>query len=153
MQDAVLHTPGAAFALVTLLCETGSMRQPFDARARIVTADPRQTGIYHVTDSRNGQRRFGDVGRNDDLAARRWREDTLLIAGTEPAKQRNDFRFAVKTTFQLIAGFANVTFARHEDQHVARVGLVKDAFRGPHRCVHITDFALLFGRQAPAQNG
>jgi hypothetical protein len=92
--NAFLHAARAAFALVGAALRNRLNRQAFDARARIVTADAGQPGVNHITDARNGQGRFGNVGRDDDLAARRGREDALLIARAEPAKQRDDFRFA-----------------------------------------------------------
>ena len=143
--NARLHPPRAAFALVGAALRNRLNRQPFDARARIVTAEAGQAGVNHITDAGNGQGRFGDVGRHDDLAARRGREDALLFARAEPAEERDDFRFAVETAFELVAGFANVAFARHEDQQVAGVGFVKNAFRRLHRRIHITDFAPLLG--------
>ncbi len=95
----------------------------------------------------NGQRRLGDVGRDDDLAARGGREDALLIARAEPAKQRDDLRLTGKAALKLIAGLADVPFARHEDQQIARAGLVKDALRRLHCGIHIADLALLLGRR------
>ena len=143
--NAFLHAPGAAFALVGAALRNRFDRQALDARARIVTADAGQTGINHVTDAGDGQGRFGDVGRDDDFAARRRGEDALLIARAEPAEQRDDFRLAAKPAFELVAGFANIAFPRHEDQHVARVGLVKNAFRRLHRGIHVADLAPLLG--------
>ena len=71
----------------------------------------------------------------------------MLIARAEPAEQRDDFRFSVESAFELVTGFANVALARHENQQVARVGLIKYAFRRLHCRIHITDFALLLGRR------
>ncbi len=147
MQTPCLHAAGAAFALVGAALRDRLDRQALGARARIVTADARQPGINHIADAGNGQRRLGDVGRDDDLAARGGREDALLIARAEPAKQRDDLRLAGKPAFQLVAGLANVPFARHEDQHVARIGFVKNALRRLHRRVHVAHFALLLGRR------
>ena len=129
--DAFLHAAGAAFALVGAALRNRFDRQALDARARIVTADAGETGINHVADAGNGQRGFGDVGGDDDLAARGGGEDPLLIARAEPAEERDDFRFAVETAFELVAGFANIAFARHEDQHVARVRSRKECVPPP----------------------
>ena len=92
--NACLHAARAAFALVGAALRNRLDRQALGARARIVTADAGQPGINHITDAGNGQRRLGDVGRDDDLAARGGREDALLIARAEPAEQRDDLRFA-----------------------------------------------------------
>ena len=69
--NACLHAPRAAFALVGAALRYRLDRQALGARARVVTADAGQPGINHIADARNGQRRLGDVGRDDDLAARR----------------------------------------------------------------------------------
>src|ERR1019366_2122645 len=116
----------AALALVGAALRNRLDRQALGARARVVTADARQPGINHITNAGNGQRRLGDVSRDDDLAARGGREDALLIARAKPAKQGDDFRFAGKTALELVAGFANVAFARHEDQQVASTGLIEN---------------------------
>ena len=52
----------------------------------IVAGDLVQTGIDHRGHARNGERRLGDVGRDDDLAAHGRRKDALLIARAEPAE-------------------------------------------------------------------
>ena len=145
--DAVLHAPRAAFALVGAALRDRLDRQALGARARVVTADAREAGINHIADAGNGQRGFGDVRGDDDLAAGGGREDALLIARTEPAEQRDDLRFAGEAAFEQVAGLADVAFARHEDQHVAAVGFVKNAFRRLHRGVHVADVAPLFGRR------
>ena len=68
--NACLHAARAAFALVGAALRNRLDRQALGARARVVTADARQPGINHIADAGNGQRRLGDVGRDDDLAAR-----------------------------------------------------------------------------------
>src|SRR5882724_1027047 len=110
---AVLDSPSASFALVGGALRDRLDRQTFDSCAWIVTAYAGETGINDETNARNSQGRFGDVGRDDELAARGWRKDTLLLPRTEPAEKGDYFRFAGKTPFKLIAGLANVAFARH----------------------------------------
>lgn len=52
--------------------------QTLGARAWIVAADAREAGIDDVTNARDGDGRFGDVGGDDDAAFAARREDALL---------------------------------------------------------------------------
>ena len=137
--DAVLHTARAALALIGAALGDGFNRQTLCARARIVAADARHARVNDVTDSGNGQGCFGDVRRDDDLAPGGRGEDALLIRGTESAKERNDFRRARESSFELVARFANVPFARHENEHVARAGFVEDFLRRNHSGINIRE--------------
>ena len=58
-------------------------------------------------------------------------KDALLVSRAEPAEQRDDLRLRAEARFEQIAGFADVPFARHEDQHIADPGFAQDAAPRP----------------------
>ena len=142
---AVLHATAAAFALIRATLRNGFDRQPFGARARVVAADASEAGINHVTDAGNRQRRFRDVGGDDNFPPSQRGENALLIRRAQQAEERNDFRLAPEPAFQQIARLADVAFAGHENQDVAIARFAQRGFSGAHGGVHISDVAALFG--------
>ena len=78
------------------------------------------------------------------ILPRRGREHSLLLAGAEPAKQRNDIHRLTKMGLEQIVRFADVALSRHEHQDIAGAGFHGDLFGRPHRCVNVGQFSGLF---------
>ena len=66
--DAVGHAAAPARTLVGAGLAHRLDGQALDLRARGVPGDARGTGVDHVMDARHRQRRFGDVGGQDDAS-------------------------------------------------------------------------------------
>ena len=88
-----------------------------------VTADSRQPRIDNEADSRNGQRRFGHVGRQDYPAPTAGVKNTPLLRSRQARIQRQNFRIirtlSCKMPGQEITGFTDFTLTGKEDQNIA----------------------------------
>src|ERR1017187_909026 len=142
---AVLHAPGAAFALVGAALRNRFNRQPLGARAWIVTADAGEAGVNDVTDAGNGQRCFRDIRGDYDFPSVQRGKNTLLIRRAQQPEQRDDFRLAPEPALQQIARLADVAFAGHEDENVAVARFTQSRLRRAHGGVNVSDVAALLG--------
>ncbi len=101
-------------------------RQSLQLATWAVAADPRGPRIDDVSDMRNSQRAFGNVGGKDDATlATAGVEDALLLGGRQPRVERQQVDPAFQTKPFVVTGdtvrdFANVAFGRQENQRVAR---------------------------------
>ncbi len=99
---------------------------------RIVAGDLVQPGVHDRVDAGHGDRRLGDVGREDHAAAPArpvTADGTILLLGAEPAEQVDDLRVRHRVR-DLAVGPANLGRAGQEAQHAA-------ARAGPHRADRI----------------
>ena len=72
--DAVADAAAAPLALVGARLRDGLDLQARRTRARIVAVEAREARVDHVDDARDGERRLGDVGGEDDAPLRdAWR--------------------------------------------------------------------------------
>ena len=102
--------------------------QCVDATMRIEAGDASETGIDHCADAGNGQRRLGNVGRNDDLTTWTWLDRAILFLGRQ---------LAVEWKNVDAAGLRKVSYSadsphdfvrpRHEDQDVTFILFLQDA--------------------------
>src|SRR5262249_13750374 len=79
--DSVAHAPAAPLSLIG-----ARLRNPLDlearrARPRIVAREAREPGVDDVDDPGDGERRLGDVRRQDHPALRDAREHLRLLRG------------------------------------------------------------------------
>ncbi|MCY1410440.1 hypothetical protein D9M71_258090 [compost metagenome] len=117
--DARLDPPATALALVGAGLGHGLDGQALYLGAVAVAADPRRAAVDHVADTRYGQRGFGDVGGEHNLAPGHGLEDFLLLGRSQPCVQRQDFGVTQIGLAQHVGGIANLAFAGEEHQHVA----------------------------------
>ena len=111
----------------------GSLRnrldgQPLNLGAPTVAGDPRGAGVDDVADAWDRQRRFGDVGSQDDPAGQPAGvgggvEYLLLLGGWQTRVQRQHLD-AVECPAHRLRGVADLALTGQEDQHVPR-GLVR----------------------------
>ena len=149
---------GAAFALVGGGAADFLDEQGADAALGIVPRDARLAAIHDVPDAVDGHGRFGDVGRNDDLAERVRRECEVLLLRLQFAVQRNERESFLRARgTKRVDGGVDLAHAWHEHEDVARLARIDDALDGIRRlialrpvvrCVEVIDFhreALAFG--------
>src|SRR5262249_11273670 len=103
-----------------------------------------ESGVDDVADAGNGETCFGNVGGDDDFAEPALGEDAFLFGGGEAAEERDDFDVAAVAAFQEVAGFADVSFAGHEDENVAANRIVKGEFDGVDGGIDVAGFAGFF---------
>ena len=80
--------PRAARALVGGGVADRLNAQRADAERCVVAGDASQTAVHDKANAFNGDRGFGDVGGDNDLAAGRWLEDAVLLLGWQFAVER-----------------------------------------------------------------
>ena len=154
--DARRHATAAAGSLIGRGLRDRFDRQTQHLGSGRIAADPCRSRIDHVADVRYGQRRLGDVGRQDNAAVVRGFEDPMLLGGRQSSVQRQNLGrprpVARKSlTAQSPGHLANVPFRRQEHQDVAAVDLRnlvhrRDQAFGP------VDIFPLFGRQGTITN-
>ena len=135
------RTTGTARTLLGRGLRNGLDHQRVDPAQGIEASDAGQAGVDDRTHPRNGQRGFGDIGRDDDLAPRAGADGAVLFFRGQFTVEREDVH---------AAGFAQVTdcadgahdliATRHEDQDVAFRLLLENAVD-------------LFGSQIPDRTG
>ena len=103
----------------------GLYRQALRFGAQRVAADARGAGVDDRLDARHGERGFGDVGGKDDAARRLRAEHRLLVGEREAAEERQHVGVAQLFAAQAVGGFADVAFARQEDEDVVAPVLVE----------------------------
>ena len=91
-----------------------------DPAVGVVSRDLVQTGVHDRRDPGNGQRRLGDVRRDDDSATRRGHERQVLFPGRQRAVQRQHVDISSHSTSEFIDSATDLGGARQETQHVSR---------------------------------
>jgi hypothetical protein len=114
------RAPRAARALLRRGLRYFLDREPLDLASRIVAAHAREPGVDHVTHPGHGERRLGDVGREDDAPPRMRAKDARLLSRRKTRVERQDFRFLGVNLAQRFGRLADGLFAREKDEHVAR---------------------------------
>lgn len=129
------RTTGTTGALLCTGLGDWRHEQRLDTNARVVDLLLRKTGIDHVDDTVDGQRGFGNVCRNDDLAARRAIrgaglgcrvEDPLLGGGGQGRVERHDLdrttvnlaNLLVDLGLDLATRGLNLFFTRQKDEDI-----------------------------------
>ena len=79
-----------------------------------------EAGIYDVAHAGNGQRGFGDVGGDDDLAPGGiGAHDLVLLLGGQVAVERQERDPRAGVAAAGLHGTADLVGAGHENEHVA----------------------------------
>src|SRR5690606_18525719 len=147
--DARTHAPATSGTLIGGCLADGLDAQLLNLVAPRIAFHARQAAIDDVTDTRNGERRFGHVrGQHDAPRVALGPEDALLFRLREPRVQRKHLRSRRVVLAQGLDRFADLTLARKEDQHIARTvaGTFVDAL--DHRIDQVT--LLVAAAAAPA---
>ncbi len=132
---AGLGAAGAAAALVDRGARGAHGLQPGEADIRLVARHPRHAGIDDDAYALDGQRSFGDRGRQHDLALalRRRRNGAILHGRIERAEQRHDLDARIMNSFsEKILRPADFGGARQERQHRAGIGTQRSRDRIGH---------------------
>ena len=109
----------AATPALTRACLGDEFHPQFlNACARIVSAQPHQSGIDHIADSRNGQRSFRNIGCQDDPARTRRQEDPFLILGGKPTEQRQNGSPAQIASGKHLRAVPDFPFPGQEHQNI-----------------------------------
>ena len=116
--DAVGDTSTAARALVRAGLGDGLDGQPLHLRARRVARDARRARVHHVVDAWHSQGGFGDVGGQNDPAARVRAEHAVLFLVGEAAEQWGDLDAFPLLRLDGLHGVADVAFTGEETQNV-----------------------------------
>jgi hypothetical protein len=116
--DPVGEPAAPAGALVRAGLADRLDRQPLDLGPLAVPRDPGRAGVDHVSDARDGQRSFGNVGSQDDPAAFVAGEHPVLLGGREPAEQGQHVRGWQVQRGERLGGVADLTLPRQEHQNV-----------------------------------
>ena len=98
-------------------------RQPLDSAFCGIARDTSSTRIDHITDTRNRQRGFRDVGRQHHTGSTVRLKNSLLLRFGQSRIQRKDIDIfsqpsSCQMTPQLLGGIANVPFRRKECENV-----------------------------------
>ncbi len=120
--DPFRLAPAASLALIRAGPGNTFDRQPLDLTSHAVAADARQPRVDDVAYSGNGQRGFGHVGGQHDAPDVVLLEDSFLITGGEPRKQRKYFRVGEPRLLQLFGSFPDMLFSRKENERVRARG-------------------------------
>src|SRR5690606_17323577 len=147
--DARTHAPATSGTLIGGCLADGLDAQLLNLVAPRIAFYARQAAIDDVTDTRNGERRFGHVrGQHDAPRVALGPEDALLFRLREPRVQRKHLRSRRVVLAQGLDRFADLTLARKENQHIARTvaGTFVDAL--DHRIDQVT--LLVAAAAAPA---
>ena len=122
-RDAVGEPPAAARALVRAGLADRLDRQALDLGALAVARDARGAGVDDVADARDGERRLGDVGGQDDPPPVVPGEDAVLLGGGQPAEQRKHLGGGQVQRAERLRGVPDLPLAgeEHEDVLAAAV--------------------------------
>ena len=100
-----------------LICSMSSVLMPRYGSKRAIRAEPAVDHDAHAVD---GQRGFGDVGGDDDLAPLVARHGGVLVGDGQFAVQRQDEELIrARVVADRLHRPVDLVRARHEDQHVA----------------------------------
>ena len=141
--DAVHHP--AATPCTLLRRRLGDLLdlQLLDLVARRVALDPRQAGIDHIADARDGQRGLGDVGRQHHAAPLRRREHPGLVLCRLAREQGEDFGAGQMLCLaQRLGSLADLALAGQEHQHVTRPTALRLIDRIDDRIEQVAPLAL-----------
>src|SRR5436309_9534371 len=76
-----------------------------EAAARVVAGDAREAAVDDGGDAVDGERGFGDVGGEDDFAARRWLQgEGLLVGGEGAVEGENEDIVLAREGFEAVHG-------------------------------------------------
>ena len=119
-REAGTESRGAAGALVGAIERDALGRQGIDGATGVVARDFLEPGIDHRRHSRDGQRRFRDVGGDDHPPAIRRLQHRILLVSLQGSVQWHE-RDAVADGHRRRArdGIFDLPHARKEAQHVA----------------------------------
>ena len=123
--DAGLGAPGAAAPLIGGGARDPHGLEPGQADVGLVARHPRQPAVDHHPHALDGERGFGDRGRQHDLAParRRRRDGAVLRRRVERAVKRHDVDRRIGDALaQLGLGAADLGRARQERQHRSGLG-------------------------------
>ena len=89
-----------------------------------IALDARCTCVYDVSNAWNGERGFGDVGRQHDAPAAVTVENPVLLGLTQAGEQRQHFgiarqRLMRQVLAQMVSSLANLALAGQKNQDVA----------------------------------
>ncbi len=120
-----------------------------DLLADAVAVHARQPAVDHITDVGHGQRRFRNVGRQDDATFGTGLEHLILFGCRQAREQRQYFDTPVMRIGEVMAaqGFRRVAYlalTRQEHQHIAAQAARRQLIqRCAHRFRHILSFAFI----------
>ena len=120
--DARTETAGPAFPLVRRRLGNRDRNQTVHAGGRVMLKPPGKAAVDHHLHPFDGQARFGDVRRQNDLSfCRRENRPLLLFKGEVSVKRMNGdaARFAFQSGPQGFAAGADFAPAGQEDENVA----------------------------------
>ena len=125
--NTVSDTAAATGALISCRLADRLNQQLLDLAAKAVTLDACQSGINHKTNTRHGQRCFGDVGGQHNTRCATGLEHALLLGLREAREQRQHIHVARihvvrQMAAQVFGGFAYLTLARQKHQYIAARG-------------------------------
>ena len=132
-RDAVGDAAASAGPLVGAGLADRLDRQALHLRGLRIAGDAGGAGVDHVADTRHGQRRLGDVGRDHDALVRMRLEHAVLVLGRQPGEQRHDLdRVGAAHVLgarpvvvaQRVLELVDVALAGGEHEDVARPALV-----------------------------
>src|SRR5213076_3248497 len=85
-----------------------------------VAREADEAAVHHDSNSGDGDARFGDVGREDDLTSLCGREGpVLLLRGEIPVERHHEKPARLGEIGKLLRGGADLARARQEDEDVA----------------------------------
>ena len=122
--DAGRGAAGAAAALVGGGARDAAGFERGEAGAGIVGRHAAEAGIDDDADALDGERGFGDRGREHDLAAAGGRrgDGAILLVGGELAVERGDIDVGWNAVLQALGGAGDLGLAGEEDEDRAVVG-------------------------------
>ena len=127
--NARAHASGTARTLLGGVRRDAFQLEAVNPAAGVVAGDLVPSGIDDRRHARHGDRRLGDVRRDDDPPARRRGKRGVLSVGVERTVQRHDIDVrAADPTLKIGHRASDLWSARQEAQHVA-VGLANELDR------------------------
>ena len=119
---AGLHAPRASSALPRAGLRNFFDGKPLNSRLRIVSRDSGHTRIDNVSNSRNRERRFCNVRRQDHARLARVLENATLFIGTHASVKREHVKSrCIQLVRKLAHQVLNVAFRRQKAKQVVAV--------------------------------
>src|SRR6266480_737509 len=144
--DPARDPAAAACALLRRGLGNAFHAQLLDLIAVAVALDAGETGVDDITDSRDGERRLRDVGREHDAPAGVRLEYALLLLGREPREQGQDLSMRRVVFAQGLRRLPDLALAREEHEDVALPLARQFVRRIADRFVEIVVFVLRLDR-------
>ena len=116
--------------------------QTLRARARRITAQPRQPGVDHILDARQRERSLGNVGGQNHAARAARTEDALLLATGHATIERDDFRARAQPPLQQITRLADIPLRGEKHQHIPGLGFQQHILHRIRRRPQVIIFVL-----------